>query len=163
MTDGQTEAIRTNAEEQELIRREGDNDSDFRELADEVLGTLTTRAFHNFPDDPKQQWKLSGIASGAKVKSASDVINTEIAIKYFIIEQVRLNGDTPGEFKDALRTVVIDDNDNAVQFVSEGMAKEVMRIVQFFGKGPYEPPLKAMLRQIDVGNNRRTYRLEPVE
>lgn len=127
----------------------------------QVLGDLAAQPFHNFDGDKMNKWRLASIATGPDVLKSSDIINKTFKLRYFYAHKVEIMSDQGGELFDAVRCVLIDDQDQAVGFVSDGLAKDLAMIVGMFGLGPYNPPIPVEVVQIQTRKGFRTYQLRP--
>ncbi len=114
----------------------------------------------NYDGTPEQLAGFMSYCQSSSVKTSAAFINEEIAIRWFFIHSVRINGETDGEIIDTFRTVIVDGDRNAIAFVSEGILASIEQLVAAYGMGPFDPPLKVVLRQIDLKGGRSMFRLE---
>lgn len=133
-----------------------------QEVISGVFGQFGSRALHNFGTDRQQIWKLTSLATGPDCLRATDYKDKEIPIKYFYVHAIQLEGDSPGEFSDAIRCVLITPTYDAIAFVSNGIAADLARIVSAFGLEEYTPPVLVKLREFETRGRRRMYSLQPV-
>lgn len=126
-----------------------------------LLGSLGSRQFHTFTGDAMQVWRQIALATGPEVLPATEAINRPIKLEHFYVHQVQIAGETPGEYVDAIRVVLIEPEGRAFGFVSDGIAKDLARIISTFGMGPYSPPIPVKAVQFNTRKGRRAYSLQP--
>lgn len=127
----------------------------------QVLGNAAAPYFHNFPGDPRAQWAMIAKCEGGDVIDRDTLGEQAFPLSMFYVHKVTVNGKTPGELVDTVRTVLIDPKGKMVGFVSEGIAKSLARIIQTFGLGPYDPPLNVKVATVKVGGGHKTYAIVP--
>lgn len=107
----------------------------------DVFGPLVGPELNNFGGTAEDKFRMTALATGPNVKKFIDTVGKTINVRYFYVHPVRLDGKTPGEYINALRCVLIDADGTAYGFVSEGVAKDLARMVRFFGIRPWDPPI----------------------
>jgi hypothetical protein len=127
-----------------------------------VFGTLGGQTFDNFDGDKIARWKLQAAACGPDVKGIDDVPSTGIAVKYFYVHPVELDGPTEGEIVTAIRCVLIDENGLAYGFVSNYLARDLARMISVFGADVWNPPITVMVRQNKGKAGHKFYSIVPV-
>lgn len=131
-------------------------------VVESVLGSIGAKAFHNFQGTPMEVWRLTAMASGPDVIPPKEGLDQVIELTHFYCMQVQIAGPTPGEYNDGLRVVLIDKNGVAYGFTSEGVAKDLARIIATFGMGPYtKEPVRCKVVQFDTRLGRRAYSIQP--
>ncbi|KKN24607.1 hypothetical protein LCGC14_0893300 [marine sediment metagenome] len=131
-------------------------------VINEVFGSLAGPELHNFGGTPEHQFRMIALATGPNVKKYTDTVGKVINVQYFYCHQVRLDGKTPGEFVDALRCVLIDSDGTAYGFVSEMLAKDLARMIRFFGVRPWVPPIAVSVTMSPGKGSHTFYNLVPV-
>lgn len=126
-----------------------------------MMGVSGDEPIHNFPSDRTRAWKLSAIATGGGCQTGDKLINTVFNLRYFYAHPVRIAGESDGEFTDATRIVLIDTNDKAVAFVSEGAGQSLRTLVKFCGFGPWDKGLPVKIEQVQTRRGFRTYNIVP--
>lgn len=107
-----------------------------------LLGQAAAPAIHNFEGDIQAQWRMTALATNGVHGNVKDLAGREIKLRYFYVHAVTINGRTPGEIVDAIRTVLFDTEGNSWAFASEGIAKSLAQLVEALGMGPWaDPPL----------------------
>lgn len=132
-----------------------------QELIQQVLGSVGTTSLHNFPGTKAAQWKMIALAESGASKSADDIGDEPFAIKYFYAHQIQIVNRQTGEIAEPVRVVLIAADNSSVQFVSDGIAKSLARILQTFGMGPYDPPIMVRLQVIRTNRGFKTYTMIP--
>lgn len=132
-----------------------------RGIITNIFGSMGSQAFHNFSGDKLEVWRMTCVATGPDCKKASDAINKVIRLKWFYCHKVELVSDKTGEITESARCVLIERDETAYAFVSAGLARDLIRLIDAFGKGPYPDGIPLMIRQLDLKNQRRTYQLVP--
>lgn len=129
---------------------------------EKVFGALGGATLDNFDGDNIQKWRMTAIATGPNCGKIDTVPPDGIAVKYFYVHAVQLDGPTDGEVTDALRCVLMDDQANAWSFVSNGIARDLARMIAVFGVKPWTPPVKVKV-QVNPGKGpNKFYTLVPV-
>lgn len=131
------------------------------EVVEGVLGSLGGKAFHNFLGDQLQVWQQISLATGPEVKSIDKLHPPEIDLKSFYVHQIQVAKETPGEYADAIRCVLIDRNGSAHGFASDGIASDLARLISAFGMGPYDPPIKIKVVPFETRRGRTAYSIQP--
>lgn len=129
---------------------------------EQVFGALGGRTLDNFDGDHIAKWRLTAIATGPNCKRAEEVPSDGIAVKYFYVHAVQLDGPTPGEVVDALRCVLLDDQANAYAFVSNGVARDLARMIAVFGIKPWIPAVKLTVQANKGKGNHTFYTIVPL-
>lgn len=145
----------------ELSKASNNDPAALPAVVEQVLGSLGGKCFHNFGVDKLDVWRQTAIATGPDVKPVSGCLGNVIPLHKFYCHQVQIAGETPGEYLDAIRVVLIDDDDNAYACVSDGVARDLGRIIATFGMGPYDPPIGIRVVQGNTRKGRRFYSLQP--
>ena len=92
---------------------------------------------------------------------ASDVVNQIYEVEHIMLHRVELEKD--GELVQSTRCVLVSPDGLRLTFVSDIVARQVVDMVTAFGPVPFKPALKVMVKQIDLGNAKRTYELDVVQ
>jgi hypothetical protein len=130
-------------------------------VVESVLGQLGAKALHNFQGDNMERWRMQTIACGPGVKSGPDAREGVIALRHFYAHRVEMVDDATGEINDGVRVVLIDPEEHAYGFVSDGIARDLGAIISTFGMGPYIPPINVRIKEIQTRKGRRTYTIVP--
>lgn len=126
-----------------------------------VLGSLGGKSFHSFKGSTLDVWKQISIATGPDVVPASEKLDNPFDLVHYYCHQIKVAGPTPGEYKDAIRCVLIDKDGAAFAFSSDGVALDLGRLIATFGLGPYDPPIKIRVKQFQTRMGRRAYTIQP--
>ena len=104
--------------------------------------------FHNFGDDMKLAWKLRAIATGPTCLKGAERFNRDIAPNWYYVHEITLPETNTREAKDCWRTVIIEKNFTAYEFVSDGVAADVARLAeQFPGEWDGQVPKHKVVEQ----------------
>jgi len=133
-----------------------------RQLLSDVLGELSGPTLHNFTGDRREVWKLTAKATGPDVIVSDEATLVPIDIRHFLVHTVRIAKETPGEFVDAIRTVLIQPDGKQYAVVSDGVARDLAGLIHTFGMGPYDPPIEVQITPVRTRKGFKTYRLMPV-
>lgn len=118
-------------------------------------------ALFNFDGDALRKWQLTALAQGGSVKDGRDMIDKPFRLRYWYVHEVEIEDTESGGTFTALRTVLFDSDCNAYGFVSDGVCKSLMGLIQIFGNRPLDPPIDMVVREISTKKGRRYYVLEP--
>lgn len=119
-----------------------------------------TRSASNFPDDPRERFFMESLAEGDDVQPGEDWEGT-FRLVWWYCHRIELEDD--GELIDTVRTVLIDDQGNAIKFVSDGIRKDLFRIIAAFGLEKLDPPLPVEVKPVRTRKGFRIFRLLPVQ
>ena len=93
--------------------------------------------------------------------SADDCIGATLRIKGYIMHPCTVSDGDTGEQKDAIRTILVQDDGEPVAFVSRTIIDQIQRLAYIRDdQAPWDPPIVARLRQKSHGAN-RVYILVP--
>lgn len=130
-------------------------------VVESVLGSLGTKAFHNFTGDQMEVWKQISLATGPDVIPADQVLGKPFKLRNFYVHQIQLAGASPGEYKDVTRCVLVGTDMKAYAFVSDGVAADLARIISTFGFGPYLNGIPIKVVAYQTRNKFRAYTIQP--
>lgn len=119
--------------------------------------------FCNFDGDKMDKYRLACLATGPDCKSFEDLGDNALALRYWFVHRCQLNGETQGEIVDAVRTVLIDDNNVAYAFVSDGIVAALQTFVKVVGPGPYDPAIQIRIVRVKTRLGRQLYKFAPAE
>jgi hypothetical protein len=128
-----------------------------------VLGDLGGPTLHNFEGDATEVWKQVARVSAAPCLSYDDVIGTTVLLKHFFVHRINIAGDTPGEFTEAIRTVLVPPTGQPVAFVSESVARDLGTLIRTFGLGPWPDPIQVQIVAVKTRKGFKTLRMIPAE
>lgn len=83
-----------------------------------------------------------------------DCINMNIRVKDIFSEMVTIENKETGEIQNAARIVLIDENGEGYQCVSQGMFSAVKKLISIYGLPTWEEPIEICIKQIKKGGNR---------
>jgi len=126
-----------------------------------LIGDKAIPAIHNFTGDGMAQWRMTALATNGQHGDIKDAIGKEIKLRHFYAHAVQLNGDTPGEIVDAVRTVLFDVEGRSWAFVSEGIAAGLAQLIQVIGFGPWSDPPVIKVVEGQTRAKRRFYSIVP--
>lgn len=130
-------------------------------VVEHVLGDLGSQSFHNFVGDQLQVWQQVSKATGPDTIPADEILGKEIRLVNFYCHKVMIAGPSPGEYVDAVRIVLIDNDKQGYSFASNGVAQDLARIIGAFGMGPYNPPISICVKQFRTRMGRNAYSIQP--
>jgi len=128
------------------------------------FGVKDVNCLHNFGKNKQEVWRMTALATAGAAVSKEDSMGKSIPVKWFYAHKVWLPvKDRPGEYNEAIRTVLIDADKHCYQFVSEGIADDLYALVNISGLEPFDPPvaMKVVSRKTNAGFN--VYRLVPAD
>lgn len=82
-----------------------------------------------------------------------DCINKKLKIKDVLAEIIELENEETGEMQSAPRVVLIDENGESYQAVSNGIFNAVKKAIAVFGAPTWDEPLEILVKQISFGKN----------
>lgn len=133
-----------------------DNFDLFANMGDGVL-----RESHSFGGDAKRNWEMVCQASAPDVKRGSEMLNKTIPLADYYCHEVDLVDAATGEITRAIRTVLYTPDGDRYAFVSQGVVRDLLRITQVFGKGPWKEVILVRPVQIVTGRKFHITRLMP--
>ena len=74
-------------------------------------------------------------------------------IKDVLAEIIELENEETGEMQSVPRVVLIDENGESYQAVSNGIYKAVKKAIAVFGAPTWDEPLEVLVKQISFGKN----------
>lgn len=119
-----------------------------------------TRSVSNFPTDRLERFYMESLAESPDVLAGHEW-EGEFAIRYWYAHRVTINDDDVGPIE-ATRIVLIDPDGHAIKFVSEGVRRDLFRIIACFGGGELDPPVTVRVRQIQTSGKKSVTRLVAV-
>lgn len=126
------------------------------------FGADTDVAISNFDGDEMQRWRLTAVACGPGVFGFDDQPKDGIAVKYWYAHKVEIVNPSDGEITNAIRVVLIQPDDVAFAFVSNGVAQDLRRIIQAFGAKVFNPPIRMRVDAVRTRGGFRTFKILPV-
>lgn len=126
------------------------------------FGADTDIAISNFDGDEMNRWRLTAVACGPGVFGYDDQPKNGIEVKYWYAHKVELVNPSDGEINNAIRVVLIQPDDVAFAFVSNGVAQDLRRIVQAFGAKVFNPPIRVSVQAVKTRGGYKTYKIVPV-
>lgn len=126
-----------------------------------MLGGGLLRELSTFKGTPLEVWSRIQEGSGKDTQKVSDMLNKRIDLVDFYCHEVDLENERTGEIDRKIRTVLYDANGTTVQCVSDGVAKDIWRIMQMGLHPSQDMPLAIMLVQIETRGGNRLYRIVP--
>lgn len=117
---------------------------------------------NNFDGDARHKWRLSALAVGGECFGFDDVPKDGIALKYYFIHPVEIE-DNQGEMHSVIRTVLIDDEDKAFAFVSDGIVRDLDMLCSFFGASTFDPPVPIRINRVKTRKGRQLYKIISAE
>ena len=112
--------------------------------------------------NPTERQYLLSVIEGDCVPGES-MIGKEMWLSHYICHPIELTDPETGEVVDAIRTILPQEGGPPVAFVSAGILKSIGRIEWAQQRpGPWDPPIRVLLKQRSTGKGRRTYSLIPI-
>lgn len=111
------------------------------------------------PQNDDERMMLYKAMNAPDLKLA-DLINTEIVIRDYTLEKVKLT-DEDGSEREAIRIGLICVDGTTVSTISNGVLRALRALVAIYGAPTWEKGIKVKVQQIDR-NGRRTFNLVPV-
>jgi hypothetical protein len=115
----------------------------------------------NFDGDKMNVWRLTSLACGGDCKQYDEMPNGVMQLKYFYCHLVEMASQSTGEYVNCIRTVLMDQDGNSYGFVSDYIAKEIDRLCQMFGAGPWNPPLTIKIKRFKTRKGMQCYSIGP--
>jgi hypothetical protein len=162
MTNGQNDDAENNLQASTGLQATPSGRTVLPSVVEQVLGSLGGQAFHNYKGDNLSVWRFVSICTGPDVLGGKDAVGQEIALTYFYCHRVQVMKNDGGEYVDAVRCVLMEEDGKAYGFVSDGVATDLARIIEAFGMGPYKEPIKIKVVQGETRRGNRFYSLQPV-
>lgn len=101
----------------------------------------------SMPDDPRKRLTfLSRMAQGESL-SGDEAIGVEIEVREWIAQPIELANEHTGEYEDRLRLVLSDGDGIQLSTCSPSAMQAWRLVVQALGNGPFNPPVKCVLRK----------------
>jgi hypothetical protein len=116
----------------------------------------------NLDDSKPDHQDLIARAMNGRCLAADDVINLPMDLVAAICHPAESVDEETGEVSTWPRTVLVLADGTLVAFGSRGIVKALQMLTRFHGRGPWYPPVKVVLRQQKVAENKRWYYLEQV-
>jgi hypothetical protein len=112
-------------------------------------------------ETPEDRFRVLELLEG-ECFAGEDAIGSVIEVGDYIIHPVKMLDEPTGEYKDGLRTVLIQSEGPPIAFVAQSILAGISRLVYATKQvPPFRPPLRCMLKQQSRGKN-RFYKLIPV-
>lgn len=109
-----------------------------------------SNAFCSIKEDTLEAKKLVYNASNNPTHKIDDYINKEIALKDVFVEIIELANENTGELEQAPRIVLIDDEGESYQCVSNGIFGSLKKLMAIFGEPTWEDPIQVVVKQVKV-------------
>lgn len=109
-----------------------------------------SNAFCSIKEDTLEAKKLVYNASNNPTHKIDDYINKEIALKDVFVEIIELANENTGELEQAPRIVLIDDEGESYQCVSNGIFGSLKKLMAIFGEPTWEDPIHVIVKQVKV-------------
>jgi hypothetical protein len=111
---------------------------------------------------PQERFKVIELIEGETL-SGESCLGCEFELSDYIVHPVTFLNEETGEVVEARRTLLLQDGQPPIAFVSDGILKSIGRIAYAAGQvPPFKPPIKVKLRQVSGKGGRRTYKLVPI-
>jgi hypothetical protein len=113
-------------------------------------------------DTQAQRFAIVALIEGETL-SGESCLGCEFELSDYIVHPVNFLNDETGEIVEARRTLLLQDSQPPIAFVSDGILKSIGRIAYAAGMAPpFKPPIKVKLKQVSGKGGRRTYKLIPM-
>lgn len=109
-----------------------------------------SNAFCSIKEDTLEAKKLVYNASNNPSHKIDDYINKEIALKDVFVEIIELANENTGELEQAPRIVLIDDEGESYQCVSNGIFGSLKKLMAIFGEPTWKNPIHVIVKQVKV-------------
>lgn len=124
----------------------------YAEVADEHI-------ISTYPMDSTEGRVAIFLALEDECQAAAERINTVLDVQHVVMHSIEITDEDTGETKPEVRTVVVCGDGSKVAFVSRQVCKFFARLTMLGRPGPWNPPLKLMLRRVPMGGSHSGYRL----
>lgn len=124
-----------------------------------MLGGGLLRELHTFNGNEMDIWAKIQESSGDKVKPISGHLNIRIDLIGFYVHEVDITDETTGEISRCIRTALYDQDGTVYECVSNGVAKDIWRLMQYKLIPSVENPLAIKVVQIQLRGPNRMYRI----
>ena len=118
---------------------------DIKELAQPESNALCS-----IKGDSPEAKKLVYNASNNPKHKIDDYINKEIALQDIFVEIIELANEKTGELEQAPRIVLIDDQGESYQCVSNGIFGSLKKLITVFGEPTWVEPIHVIVKQVKV-------------
>jgi hypothetical protein len=113
-------------------------------------------------DTPEQRFAVLSMIEGETL-SGETCIGCEFELSHYIVHPVTFFNEETGEVVEARRTLLLQEGQPPIAFVSDGILRSIGRIAYASGQlPPFKPPIKVKLKQVSGKGPRRTYKLIPI-
>lgn len=126
-----------------------------------IFQELLGDSISNFDGDARKKMVLDLLANTSKCSKGEKADGRTFAIKYFAFKRTEWEG-KGGQLNQAVRTVILDEDLNALDFSSDGVAQSIALIVRRLGLVPFNPPVKVKIRHRDMPSGHVMFDLVPV-
>lgn len=116
----------------------------------------------NVPVNSDEERMLIFNALAGACGKLDELINKEVRLKNAIICRHDWVNEETGELKPGHKVWLILDNGEVYFSGSDGLTKSLQLIRGFFGEPPWSPPVKVLIKQVPMGNQ-RFYHLQLVK
>ncbi len=116
----------------------------------------------NFHGDGDESWAFVSRCKGVECGKGESLINTPFELKYWLLHHARVRNKQTHEVSTLIRTVLVSADGHAFAFVAESIIDSLRDLIQFKGRGPYDPPLPIVIKSGTSGGGNRFYTIEPM-
>lgn len=96
-------------------------------------------------------------------ESGKECINLELSLVDFLIKPNESPNEETGEVTRYVQTFLICEGDRIVRFSSNGVIKSLSVLCVTRRSAPWDPPLRVLVKDKNIGNGRQYYSLLPVD
>lgn len=120
------------------------------------------KSVSNIVGNGQQQLKLLALVTSGGSIAGGDNVGKEIAFKWWFVQAVDIESEESGEIKTTPRTVLVTADYTAYTFASHGVYQSLRTILQFYGTGDLDKPVKVRISQKNTRKGQRVLFLEPI-
>lgn len=125
-----------------------------------IPGTPQVAYSTNLPTATRAQRALITRCLAEPSLEQGDVLNVPFLLAGVLAHRVSFVNEETGEVSEGIRCVLCRNDGATVAFVSQGVYKGLCLLMLLEGRGPWPEPLPILIRQVSVGQKKRTYTVE---
>jgi len=134
--------------------------SDLTLRVSELVNHQEGNAIHNYRGSAENMFKFTTICTGSHCKQGGDFVGEVVPVKYWYIYPVQFEA-ADGELTSGIRTVLVTADLQAFGFGSGWIATSLLRAIEAYGIGPYDPPIALRITGTKTRKGRVMLSLEP--
>lgn len=126
-----------------------------------LLGQSGPQQVHNIKGDKLHVWRMLTLGEN-KAEPLTSIVNGDpIEVTNWYLKKVEIEDAATGEIQEPIRTVLYTADGKIYACTSVGIAKSMAGIIEVFGVGPYNPPIKVEVMEVTTAKKRKMLTLIP--